>query len=339
MEFTLTGNPDQVVENERLKAESELAAMVVELKTETEAAIALEAGQASKISQMEKRKAIQDKHDASVIKAQAVLRSCRIRSRNSKNKMLVIENELAETKVAKKKLKKLRSEIKKKSTAVTGHLEMLSNVVSGLMSISSLVDVNSPILHVPDKMVWTTAPVFVFDKDGSVLPTNFGKFNITLRKVHGSLSVIMYPLTPVVRNSGMCHPHVKTDGSPCLGNASNQLLVALSGNDLQGAVMLVHNYLTHYNIADPWISLDWWEPNCLWHMPQCECGITTANNCGCDQCLSCGGVFPSSGGIAVESAYECKLCASCCSQSHRRPSEEDSNTNIPGSQCQHIGCN
>lgn len=334
MEFTLTGNPEQVVAAERKKVEDELAALLSNIKAETENAKKLAASKAKTLKKIELRKGIQAKHDSAVEKAEENLRMARIRARNSQSKLAILEADVSESMIATKRIKKLKIEVREKQDNAKRHLDSLGELLKGVVSVQSLLDVNQPVLHRPNEMSWTTAPVQIYDKDGSLLPTQFGRFKVTLSKSSsGRFNATMIPLEPSTRRDDLAHPHVRTNGQPCLGDASNQLLGALRENNLQSAILLVHNYLTHYNIRDPYTAITWWEPDALWHMPECECGITTAVNCGCDKCKACGSVFQEDGGQAVKSNGGCKSCTMCCSTIHMSASGDM--IPIPDSTCVH----
>lgn len=337
MEFILTSSPESVVAREREKVENELKKLLLEIEAETQRAKGLAEAKANTIAKIAKRKDIQNRHDVSVQRAEQVLRNARLRAMTSQAKLAALESSISESMIAVKRVKKLKSKVQKRSAEAKAHLDSLGGILDGIIRVRPLIDVDQPVTQLPNKMKWVTSPVQIFDKSGELLPTDFGRFRVTLSKdVSGNFSATMLALEPVVRNTDFVHPHVRSDGNPCLGNASNQLLTALNQNDLQGAIMLVHNFLTHYNIADPYTSITWWEPNALWHMPECECGLTTADNCGCASCTTCGIVFREDGGSTDPAA--CGLCASCCSSTHHR-NRDASRITIPGSNCVHTHAN
>lgn len=180
-----------------------------------------------------------------------------------------------------------------------------------LKSVAHYVDHSVEIVYEDNKFKWTTAPIYIKDRDNSVLPLNFGRFEVTLTSEGGRLNATFKPLEPVLR-SGYCHPHITENGSPCLGNAGALMLRALTTGDITGAIQVSNEYLVNYNILNPYKHLDVWV-DCLWHNPACPCGLFTVRRCGCDRCPGCSNMP----GVEVqESANGCGWCHNCCRQVH-----------------------
>jgi hypothetical protein len=58
-----------------------------------------------------------------------------------------------------------------------------------------------------------------------------------------------------------CHPHVSSDGSPCLGNAGPIIAKLLGTGDMTGAVNCILEFLRSYTAGNAYIKLQKWNPD------------------------------------------------------------------------------
>ena len=118
---------------------------------------------------------------------------------------------------------------------------------------------------------------------------------------------------------GQPHPHINTEGEPCLGNAAELIKSALSDGDLFGVLSTVANFLRHYNKGNPYRRLELWIPDNPYDNPSCSgCGNTTAS-CACYDvcndpmfrpvllCSHCRNEVP---------LRTCGSCVACCARHH-----------------------
>lgn len=182
-------------------------------------------------------------------------------------------------------------EAKSKLTTVIG--ETLKDRVAMISALAPLIDTSCPVEFGHRNFKWTTAQIKIWDPSGVLLPVEFGRFEIKLYKEGNLLRSSMKALEPNPRE-GYPHPHVKSDGSPCLGNAGGMLLDALNSNNMGMAITTVHEFLTNYNKESPYVFLNKWIPN-RWDDEMCACKLVLKPFCGCLNCVTCGSGEPAEG--------------------------------------------
>ena len=87
----------------------------------------------------------------------------------------------------------------------------------------------------------------------------FGCFRIDLPLNGGRLEI-----RPENRNheaEGYFHPHVSTDGYPCLGNVGSTLAQLLGDGKMFDAVSLMLEFLRSYNPENPYLRIERWNPD------------------------------------------------------------------------------
>lgn len=83
-----------------------------------------------------------------------------------------------------------------------------------------------------------------------------GKFHVYY--YHQSKAVYVYPEPNgknVVVNDGYFHPHVSTDGIPCIGDNKGDFVGALQKGDLKTVFLILSHVLTSYNDGNPYAGL------------------------------------------------------------------------------------
>lgn len=215
------------------------------------------------------------------------------------------------------------------STAVYGATparERFQQVATVIRSVAPYLDPGHSIEISPNKFVFTTAPIHIYDRDGSIVPVNFGRFEVTmLINANRRFWSEFKPLEPIY-NDDYFHPHVDTNRMPCLGNAQSMLFQALKDNAFGLAVSITWEFLTNYNILSPYRTLECWSP-CKWHTAMCSCGLVMRTQCGCDGCSSCRSSFPST------DLGPCGLCPRCCGDHHDRLPSALNGLGVQGSNC------
>ena len=227
-------------------------------------------------------------------------------------------------------------------------LELTDSSAKSLMTVSSLllpgtsIEICDEVHRAANliEMSWKTREIFINDEDGQPLPLNFGSFEISASVSTGkSLTVKMHALNPEPRRS-YAHPHVSSDGSPCLGNANPMILQSLLANNYGMVIKVVDKFLTHYNKQDPYIPLSHWVPS-MYHTPMCECGLRLITACTCTRCNICLSLMTDSTEshlypfqVRRSSQHGCGSCSVCCSAHHLQRQEDDlKETGINGSPC------
>ena len=185
---------------------------------------------------------------------------------------------------------------------------VFDNMARVIKSVEPFLSRSDDIMIGPNLFKFTTAPVYIKDRDGSTLKPCFGKFSIDMRIVNNRFQGTFRSIDPIFAHNesgGYFHPHVEANGKPCLGNAQAMLFNALKEGAFGHAVSVVWEFLTTYNIESPYAILSSWTP-CKWHTSRCDCGLVLAPQCGCEGCVSCNRVV----------VGPCGSCTSCCANLH-----------------------
>ncbi len=316
MQLIVSADRDKVAEHLRTQYLTDVNSLVERL--EEKIALQETAGESTDIqTEIAKREAINVKHVAAVKAKHIALQKALERLNKSNVKLTALTTQHAEyltaVRTAKADQRQIEQEIQKKTEGkgLDPGLEVFEANARAIAASAAFIDESEPVVIQDKKFEWTTCPIFILDSDGTVLPVEFGKFKISLSiGSGGGLLATMMPQTPN-SISGYCHPHIHTNGRPCLGNAGNMLLRALNSGRIGLAITTVHEYLTNYNIRSPYIILSEWTP-CRWHDPACACGLILQRNCGCDACTECGRISA----LTPTSDYGCGTCSGCCADSH-----------------------
>lgn len=181
------------------------------------------------------------------------------------------------------------------------------SLLDQLYAVADFIDMSQPIDYSPNRFSWTTVPIYIKDRDGLPIPYEFGRFKFTVRRkqdgrmVVGCKSVdrpdLSYP-----------HPHVQRSG-PCLGNAQQQLRVALMNGNIADAITVGNEYLTSYNQYSPYRNIHTFVKTTLWRANNwCPCGTLPKYRCACTTC-ACGTLIEGLG-------RRCGSCHKCCDLKH-----------------------
>ena len=142
-----------------------------------------------------------------------------------------------------------------------------------LKVLAPWMDLDSEVIIRDDLMSWTSAPITlsinreripVGHTNPGVLPLAFGRFNVKVtRTFSGGSFQATVRMTPIkgaiglqTQRTGYYHPHVNSQGSPCLGQAMMPVHEAAKNLDLEALVRNIHSHLSTYNQDNPYISLD-----------------------------------------------------------------------------------
>lgn len=313
MQLQLDAGPEAIEAQVREKYESDLLELLGNLEKANKAVVVAKAAKEHNHSAVSRMKERSDAVIRAVRLSEAKTATLRVRHMSMQRELARATTSAKELVATERSAKSVAAQVRAKQSASQKAVDSLAPLISRLGSIQILLDIDEPVVLGDSSMEWVTSPIFVFDRDSKVIPFDFGRFRVTLSKTDSRLSATFLALDPASR-SECSHPHVRNSGSPCLGNASNQLLIALNSGDITEAIIIANNYLTHYNMADPFLSLENWVHGTKWHAAQCECGIASTLVCNCNRCTHCDRTFVSSGGSLLD--RPCGSCSSCCSDKH-----------------------
>lgn len=340
MELQVSTDVNVVAESLKKQYDKELN----ELKKKLDESLRLQANSEEKEEKLKaaiaSREEISKKHMKTLQAKHIAMKKLLAKIAKSDAKMAEVQKEHVEFTTALRKAKRSQrdteSEILRKSEVLGMNpgIEAFEANARAIAASAELVDSSKPIVVRSNHFEWTTVPIRIFDSDGSLLPLNFGEFKITLRAENGVLVSRMEPMSPLPptdATSGYAHPHVKSDGSPCLGNGGAMLLTAVTSGRIGLAIATVHEFLTNYNINDPFRTLDNWT-ECRWHTPVCPCGLVLNTQCACVRRSCCN--VPQF--MSEPSAHGCGTCSTCCSDNHTNSEVyAAARAGIAGSGCYH----
>jgi len=218
------------------------------------------------------------------------------------------------------------------NTAISTELS-LAILEQDINTVTALIDQEKGILRLEqDRISWITCPITINDRDGIPVPVDFGRFEIDVwLNNEGVLKITAAALEPAWdnREGRFFHPHLSSVAdrsiewmrnnpvSVCLGNAQEMLVVALSGSRLAECVIIVHNFLSSYNHADPYLSMAAWAPT-KWTHPNCECGVVLITQCGCTRCLDCDALLPNFAHPPSPDREVHNVCSGCAASLYER---------------------
>ena len=88
---------------------------------------------------------------------------------------------------------------------------------------------------------------------------DMGSYRISLPLSSGRLAI--HPERGCTDVDGYPHPHVNSDGNPCLGNIGGPLAQLLGEGEHAQAIVLLLEFLRSYNPDNPYIRLERWDPD------------------------------------------------------------------------------
>jgi len=114
-----------------------------------------------------------------------------------------------------------------------------------------------------------------------------GPFHVALNLVDGTIRIV--PVGNAPKADGYCHPHVASNGSPCLGNMAPVFARLLGAGDVLGAVATSLEFLRSYNHGNGYIDLRRWDPDwesdddrferCYEDASRHECAVCSDDGC------------------------------------------------------------
>ena len=149
--------------------------------------------------------------------------------------------------------------------------------------------------------------------------------------------------------NGFPHPHVASDGVPCLGNVGPGIRRAIGRMRIAEALSAIHDFISSYNPDSPYVWLTRFDPShraaddrCCEECPRCRspyCIMECPRNetgalFGCVQCTDyrteyCYATCPGNEGFAyVHPCDQCRdwgwaACADCCWSEYRTDCDDD----------------
>ena len=126
----------------------------------------------------------------------------------------------------------------------------------------------------------TTAPVEI-QWDG--VTYRMGSFEIHVPLATGRVTI--HPEEGCTHVEGFFHPHVNSDGIPCLGNIGGTLAQLIGERHFAQVLTLLLEFLRSYNPDNPYIRLERWDPD--WededdHWERCYDGASFSDCATCD---------------------------------------------------------
>jgi len=88
---------------------------------------------------------------------------------------------------------------------------------------------------------------------------DMGTYSIQLPLGSGRLAI--HPEVGCTEAEGFWHPHVNSDGTPCLGNIAGPLAQLLGEGEHAQAVALLLEFLRSYNPDNPYLRIERWDPD------------------------------------------------------------------------------
>jgi hypothetical protein len=104
------------------------------------------------------------------------------------------------------------------------------------------------------ELVFETGTVNLSDPN-SGLETVVGPFEAHVNLSSGRLESVIGVSNAVMVGS-YCHPHVASNGNPCLGDADSQIRTAVGTGDYTSIVTAVLNYLSSYNYKSVYVKIE-----------------------------------------------------------------------------------
>jgi hypothetical protein len=290
-----------IIESSAVTAEQE----IVDLKAQLEKAQLQRHATEQKVT---RRTTILEKKKDIFNRREAELSLARIRFREARQKMLTQQDRLE---TLRRNVNGIQNELNENSSYLDGYLTLyeedaLKNRAFLIHSISEHIETSVPIkyTHCRDSkritISWETRDIQLKNRFGGTLPFNFGRFRIDISYTYGNgvrqIIGLIHPCENNTNYNGYVHPHVKSDGGPCLGNVERMLLTHMSNQDIANVIYTVMEYLRSYNERDPYQRLERWGITNLWDHDKCgthehelriscpECAVTVPE----DERAECG---------------------------------------------------
>lgn len=197
--------------------------------------------------------------------------------------------------------------------------------VEMLQDLLPLFDPDQPEIVLEDTLSattlkWRTAPLYLRDGFGGVLPFSFGQFDIEVKLEKGTMRYLRVEcqryLPGDLETSRHPHPHI-VGVDPCLGNAQALMTTAFNELDYLKVPVIMAEYLTAYNFESPYNPLKAWGIPNQWEYLVCSSGQHVLFDCDCSRCHTCGALTP------PEELYDCGACSTCCWTRHLYEPEAD----------------
>lgn len=343
MNITLADVPAEVIaQSLRTNAESELQITQSTLKDleekakkDSEESVRLE-------QQAEKLKVKYDTIQAVADKAWHRLEALRVRAAAARNEWNGTLRTASNLSSSSRRAAHVIDQVRKEADALAEQLSVeaeLNAQAEMLLSVAGEIDTSQPIeietRGETTTCAWTTNDVYLYDGFGGRIPSSFGRYRVVVMRSHNVSNSITQVTAKCTLLTQSCtndhhypHPHISGDNC-CLGNAQELLLAAMAKRDFVKVVVVMTEFLTTYNHANPYRTLrDSGIPN-RWEFPVCETDQHLMKDCTCDRCGSCGRLKTSN-----TITYECGACSSCCVRYHlHEPLAEERKSGINGTGC------
>ena len=207
-----------------------------------------------------------------------------------------------------------------------------------------------------------TAPVEI-TWDG--VSYSMGTYCIHLPLGNGRLTI--HPESGCEDVDGFSHPHINSDGIPCLGNIGGTLAQLLGEGENAQAITLLLEFLRSYNPDNPYIRLERWDPdwededsrweNCYDNASLSDCATCDDEDCphredaqsrcyentDTSDCISCAGCDLHREAIescrSSRSSEECVSCDSDCTYAGDEEACFESHDGENCLDCDNTNCN
>jgi len=139
-----------------------------------------------------------------------------------------------------------------------------------VMSLRERIDSSIPISFSHDRdqkkmrLSWVTGDIYINNSlEGGVWPFNFGQYRVevTFSYMNGHRDarvLIRGHRRNTIVSGEYFHPHIRSDGTACLGNVARMLIEHMANQDVAQVICTVTEYLCHYNEQDPYRKLMFW---------------------------------------------------------------------------------
>lgn len=218
-----------------------------------------------------KRETIQQNIQARLNRKREELDRANEAYRAARRKTRAVSNKLYE---ASEQERNLKNSLQQRKSFIDNFAEVYTedafkNRAFMVMSIKHMIDPTFPVRledHKDTKTMtlsWVTGDTYIRGRDGENYDLNFGKFNVkvVLRYANGSRVVDTY-ISGAGNNKLLfdeyVHPHIRSNGDPCLGNVSRMLITHMANQDVAQVIYTITEYLCHYNERDPFKKLMFW---------------------------------------------------------------------------------
>jgi hypothetical protein len=158
--------------------------------------------------------------------------------------------------------------------AVEEHVQLVQLLGRSLRSIR----------HDDGKLQVVTMPIAI-DYEGHTY--EFGCFRLEIPQGNGRLVILGEE--PDRKVEGYSHPHLATDGTPCLGNIGTRVAQLLGDGQVVPVVILLLEFLRSYNPDNPYLRIEKWDPDweeddekyesCYQNASLRDCAICTDDAC------------------------------------------------------------